>query len=124
MECIKQANSVLQQPIPARPSSPEDDVSGFCAMLKYDLRQIPHQARKRLMHSINGLVLNAVDDAAKPAAPAPQVALQAPPAPQVALQAPPAPQVALQALPARQTQSASFRHMLSDGYYVPEQFDY
>ena len=56
------------------------------------------------MHSINGLVLNAVDDAAKPAAPAPQVALQAP--------------------PARQTQSASFRHMLSDGYYVPEQFDY
>ena len=67
------------------------------------------------MHSINGLVLNAVDDAAKPAAP---------PAPQVALQAPPAPQVALQAPPARQTQSTSFRHMLSDGYYVPEQFDY
>ena len=97
MECIKQANSVLQQPIPARPSSPEDDVSGFCAMLKYDLRQIPHQARKRLMHSINGLVLNAVDDAAKPAAP---------PAPQTALQAPPP---ALQAPPARQTKSKSPR---------------
>ena len=103
MECIKQASSVLQQLIPARPSIPED-VSGFCAMLKYDHRQIPHQSRKKLMHSTNDLELNAVDDAAKPAAPAPKVALQAP--------------------LARQTQSASFRHMLSDGYYVPEQFDY
>ena len=49
------------------------------------------------MHSINGLVLNAVDDAAKPAAP---------PAPQTALQAPPP---ALQAPPARQTKSKSPR---------------
>ena len=96
LECIKQANSVLQQLIPARPSSPED-VSGFCAMLKHDHRQIPHQTRKKLMHSINDLELNAVDDAAKPAAP---------PAPQTALQAPPP---ALQAPPARQTKSKSPR---------------
>ena len=44
-----------------RATSPEDDVSSFCNMLKYDLRKLNPTRRKRLMHNMSGLMLEALE---------------------------------------------------------------
>ena len=44
-----------------RATSPEDDVSSFCSMLKYDLRKLNPTRRKRLMHNMSGLMLEALE---------------------------------------------------------------
>ena len=44
-----------------RATSPEDDVSSFCSMLKYDLQKLNPTRRKRLMHNMSGLMLEALE---------------------------------------------------------------
>ena len=59
---MKRASEALAQP-PARPrpESPTDDVSAFCSMIKCDLRRIPLLERKKLMHKISGMIIEALE---------------------------------------------------------------
>ena len=61
VDCMKKAASFLSQPPPKRAESPDDDVGGFCKMLKHDLRTMEYGKRRRLMHEISGMVLDAME---------------------------------------------------------------
>lgn len=61
MAAVQQASQVLAAQH-AKIVQKEDDVDGFLTMIKHDLRTLPLFKRKKIMHNISGLILDAIEE--------------------------------------------------------------